>query len=193
MKDINPALQETTRSHVLNYLQLVWFRRRLVLTVTVIMAILGVAWLSQAPPQYVSSSSLRIGMPTSDGEAREQTSSVDAFDEIAGEVEVLTSRKLATVIVTQLQLQLYPEFNPEEDMSLSPLSIWRRAANWVRGLGRPASPGAAGISGSPVMSRVIDNFLQRLKESMPSHLFYPPMGTTVEKNTFPQTQIQTHI
>ena len=60
MKDINPALQETTRSHVLNYLQLVWFRRRLVLTVTVIMAILGVAWLSQAPPQYVSSSSLRI-------------------------------------------------------------------------------------------------------------------------------------
>ena len=78
MKDINPALQETTRSHVLNYLQLVWFRRRLVLTVTVIMAILGVAWLSQAPPQYVSSSSLRIGMPISDGEAREQTSSVDA-------------------------------------------------------------------------------------------------------------------
>jgi len=163
MKDINPALQETTRSHVLNYLQLVWFRRRLVLTVTVIMAILGVAWLSQAPPQYVSSSSLRIGMPISDGEAGEQTYSIDAFDEIAGEVEVLTSRKLATIIVTQLQLQLYPELNPEEDMSLSPLSVWRRAANWVRGLGRPASSGAAGISGSPVMSRVIDNFLQRLK------------------------------
>jgi succinoglycan biosynthesis transport protein ExoP len=161
MHDAMPGLQQGARSRFLNYLQLIWFRRKFVLAVTLAVTVLGVAWLSLQPPVYRSTSSLSIGLPESlDLVSSDSGQPVAPIDEISSEVELLRSRKLATTMVRQLQLQLYPELNPTEGFDAGfPATVVRRLQ---QGFSDPVPGPESGMEGDSVLPAVVERVLDRL-------------------------------
>ena len=65
MDNSYPGMKEDPRSILLDYLQLLWFRRRPIILITVLIGMFGMAWFSQQLPVYISSSSLMINVPAS--------------------------------------------------------------------------------------------------------------------------------
>ncbi len=102
--------------------QILWFRRRLLLIMTLFVIAVGLVVLHQKPLRYTSYSSILIGTPKS------QIVDIDSIVAgisggnqfaIIGEIQVLQSRGLAKKVVEKLDLAFLPEFNP----SLRPRSL----------------------------------------------------------------------
>jgi succinoglycan biosynthesis transport protein ExoP len=98
---------------LLDYLQLLWFRRRLILVITILVSVIGYIQVNQLRNIYSASSSILIGI---------QQASVSDFNsymaryynnmEPTEEVEILKSRGLAEKVISNLQLLNQAEFNP---------------------------------------------------------------------------------
>ena len=99
---------------LLDYLQLLWFRRRLIIAVSLFVAIIGFIHVNQLIPIYTATSTLVVGATETQVVDIEQVLMSRQFygDEVVAEVEILSSRSLANKVIEKLQLLNYDEFNP---------------------------------------------------------------------------------
>ena len=99
---------------LLDYLQLLWFRRRLIIAVSLFVAIIGLIHVNQLIPIYTATSTLVVGATETQVVDIEQVLMSRQFygDEVIAEVEILSSRSLANKVILKLQLLNYDEFNP---------------------------------------------------------------------------------
>jgi len=98
---------------LLDYIQLLWFRRRLVIAVTLFVAILGFIYVNQLKLVYTATSTLMIGATQTQVVDIEQVLKREFYgNEAVAEVEVLRSRGLANAVIERLNLLSYEEFNP---------------------------------------------------------------------------------
>ncbi len=101
---------------LLDYLQLLWFRRRLIIAITLFVAVIGFININQLKSIYTASSTLLINIPEAQVVDIEQVLSRNRSygynNQATGEVEVLRSRGLAAKVIGKLQLLNYEEFNP---------------------------------------------------------------------------------
>jgi succinoglycan biosynthesis transport protein ExoP len=98
---------------LLDYLQLLWFRRNLIVAVSLFVAVLGFIYVNQLIPVYTATSTLMIGANETQVVDIEQVLSREFYgNEAVAEVEVLRSRSLANQVIEKLNLLDYEEFNP---------------------------------------------------------------------------------
>ncbi|MEE8496530.1 MAG: polysaccharide biosynthesis tyrosine autokinase [Xanthomonadales bacterium] len=98
---------------LLDYLQLLWSRRRLIIAVTLFVAVIGFIYVNQLKPIYTATSTLMIGGKETQVVDIEQVLSREFYgNNPVAEVEVLRSRSLASKVIEKLQLLKYDEFNP---------------------------------------------------------------------------------
>ena len=96
-----------------DYLQLLWFRRHLIVAVSIFVAVLGFIYVNQLKPIYTATSTLMIGATQTQVVDIEQVLSREFYgNEAVAEVEVLRSRSLANKVIDGLNLLKYEEFNP---------------------------------------------------------------------------------
>ncbi len=98
---------------LLDYLQLLWFRRRLILVITLLVSVIGYIQINQLRNIYSASSSILIGIqqaPVSDFNSYmyQYFNNLDSMEE----VEILKSRGLAEKVINKLNLLNLAEFNP---------------------------------------------------------------------------------
>lgn len=120
---------------LLDYLQLLWFRRRLIIIITLLVGI--VAWLhvNQLQSIYTANSSLMIGIQDpSPADINSMLYQRFFSMEPVEQVEILKSRGLAEKVIVKLGLLNRPEFNPslrgDEDGGFNVLH-WINPLNWV--------------------------------------------------------------
>ena len=76
-----------------DYLQLLWFRRHLIIAVSLFVAVLGFIYVNQLRPVYTATSTLMIGATQTQVVDIEQVLSRDSYGyQATAEVEVLRSR-----------------------------------------------------------------------------------------------------
>jgi len=95
---------------LLDYLQLLWFRRKLILVITVFVGIIGYIQANEIKNQYSATSTLMIGLPEAQVVDIKQV--LSPFNDAESEIEVLRSRVLAAKVIKRLNLLSNPEFNP---------------------------------------------------------------------------------
>jgi succinoglycan biosynthesis transport protein ExoP len=96
-----------------DYLQLLWFRRRLIIAVTLFVAIIGFIHVNQLRPVYTATATLMIGATDTNVVDIEEVLSREFYgNEAVAEMEVLRSRSLANRVIERLKLTQYAEFNP---------------------------------------------------------------------------------
>jgi succinoglycan biosynthesis transport protein ExoP len=106
---------------VLEYLQLLWFRRWILIAFTVLSGILGWLWVNQQTPLYTASSAVLIGSPIAGVNTPEMMMlAYMSQSRVADELEVLKSRSLARTVVDNYELLTYPEFNPSLQVAEEP-------------------------------------------------------------------------
>jgi len=114
MNVANLNIKKEAPSEFLNYLQLLWFRKRLVLIITLLVSLFGISWLGVQPPVYRSTAGLLIGFPTAGTLVADIDAAQAAPDRIANEIEILRSRELVFEVIKRFQLQVYNEFDPSQ-------------------------------------------------------------------------------
>lgn len=97
----------------MDYLQLLWFRRKLILAITIFVGVVGYVHVNELKNVYAASSTLMIGLKEEpvigiDAVLAGTTPGSDVDDEMA----ILQSRVLAEKVVRRLNLTGNPEFNP---------------------------------------------------------------------------------
>jgi uncharacterized protein involved in exopolysaccharide biosynthesis len=98
---------------LLDYLQLLWYRKKLIIAITVFVAVAGWIHVNQIRSIYSASATLMLGVPQANVVDIESVVNRDfGGDQVLTEMEVLRSRGLATKIVERMGLQNYEEFNP---------------------------------------------------------------------------------
>jgi capsular exopolysaccharide synthesis family protein len=98
---------------LLDYLQLLWFRKRLIIAVTMLAAIIGFVHVNELKSIYTASSSLMVGVPEARVLEIEQVLTRDFYGNDAdAEIEILKSRSLAEKVINNLNLLGHEEFNP---------------------------------------------------------------------------------
>jgi succinoglycan biosynthesis transport protein ExoP len=98
---------------LLEYLQLLWYRKKLIIAITVFVAVVGWVHVNQIRSIYTASSTLMLGVTQARAVDIESVLQRDYWgDQVLAEMEVLRSRGLARKVVERLKLQNYPEFNP---------------------------------------------------------------------------------
>jgi capsular exopolysaccharide synthesis family protein len=96
-----------------DYLQLLWFRRKLIVAITLFVSIVGYVQVNEIKDVYAATATMIIGLPESQVVDIEQVLSRSTWgNNVAGEVEVLSSRSLAAKVIQRLGLLNDPEFNP---------------------------------------------------------------------------------
>jgi len=97
---------------LLDYLQLLWFRRKLIVAITLFVFILGYIQVNEIKNIFTATSVVMVGLPQVQVVDIESVFSSNAADDVEGEIEVLRSRGLAAKVVERLNLTTHPEFNP---------------------------------------------------------------------------------
>ncbi|MEE4292339.1 MAG: Wzz/FepE/Etk N-terminal domain-containing protein, partial [Xanthomonadales bacterium] len=105
--------QEEEPFPILDYLQLLWFRRRLIIVITILVAAVGYIQVNQLRNVYTATSSILIGVQQGsvtdfNSYMRSYFSRMDSSEEI----EILRSRSLAERVINDLNLLSHAEFNP---------------------------------------------------------------------------------
>jgi succinoglycan biosynthesis transport protein ExoP len=99
---------------LLDYLQLLWFRRKLIIAITLFVAAVGYVKISEIKNVYSASATVLMAVP--------QVNVVDiqqvlgrtggTFADVSADVEVMRSRTLAAKVIERLNLLNDAEFNP---------------------------------------------------------------------------------
>lgn len=98
---------------LLEYLQLLWYRKKLIIAITIFVAAAGWIHVNQLRSVYTASSTLMLGIEKAQAVDIESIFKRNYYgDEIFAEMEVMKSRGLARKIVERLHLTNYEEFNP---------------------------------------------------------------------------------
>jgi capsular exopolysaccharide synthesis family protein len=98
---------------LLDYLQLLWFRRRLIIAVTLFAAVIGFVHVNELKSVYSATSKLMVGMPEARVVDIEQVLTRDFYGNDAdAEIELLRSRVMAEKVIENLNLLNHEEFNP---------------------------------------------------------------------------------
>ena len=110
-----PVWEEDSREKlpILDYLQLLWFRRKLIAAITIFVGVIAYIHISELKHVYSAQSSMLIGIPQQQVVDIESVlSRSNSFGDVNSEIEVLKSRVLAARVVERLDLVNDPEFNP---------------------------------------------------------------------------------
>lgn len=113
--DVAPWQAEDTEQNLplLDYLQLLWFRRKLIFAITVFVAVVSYIQVNEIKNVYSAQSSMLIGIPESRVvDFEEVLRRSNSYGDVASEIEVVRSRVLAAKVVQRLGLLNDPEFNP---------------------------------------------------------------------------------
>lgn len=98
---------------LVEYLQLLWFRRKLILAITIFVCIVGYIQINEIKSVYTATSTLMVGLPeTRVVDIESVVGRTTGWDDWEGEKEVLRSRGLAAKVIDRLGLTRDPEFNP---------------------------------------------------------------------------------
>ena len=99
---------------VLEYLQLLWFRRRLILAITAIVGVIVLIQVNELRPLYRATSTMVIGELDAGGMMDPQQVMLMRYlgRDKTTELQVLRSRRLAEQVIDNLNLLTYEEFNP---------------------------------------------------------------------------------
>lgn len=98
---------------LLDYLQLLWFRRKLIIAITIFIGVIGYIQVNEIKNVYSATSTMVIGLPESQVvNIQEVLSRGNSLGDVASEIEVLRSRVLAARVIERLGLLNDPEFNP---------------------------------------------------------------------------------
>jgi capsular exopolysaccharide synthesis family protein len=120
---------------LLDYLQLLLYRKKLIIAITVFVAVVGWVHVNQIRSVYTASSTLMLGVRQAAVVDIESVFSKNYYgDEILAEMEVLKSRGLARKVVERLNLQNYAEFNPalrEPEESLFDFLKYLNPRTWI--------------------------------------------------------------
>lgn len=92
-----------------------WMRRRLLISVTLLISIIAVFFIFQLVPRFTATTQLLIGINSAKVVDIEDVISgnLSGDSAILAEMEVLKSRELALRVIDKLNLEQYAEFNPE--------------------------------------------------------------------------------
>jgi capsular exopolysaccharide synthesis family protein len=123
MNDLNPTSpgipnleSEDTGQQLplLDYLQLLWFRKKIIIAITIFAAVVGYIQVSEIKHVYSATSTVLMAIPESNVVDIESVLSrgPNNFSEVSADVEVMKSRNLAAKVIDRLGLLSYPEFNP---------------------------------------------------------------------------------
>lgn len=118
---------------ILEYLQLLWFRRWIIIAFTILAGILGWLWVNQQTPLYRANSTLLIGTPIT-GVTTPEMMMLAYYSQsrVVDELEVMKSRSLARTVVEKYDLLTYPEFNPSIQTKKEPgLLDGIRPSEWI--------------------------------------------------------------
>ena len=134
----NPAweIEESGQQFpLLDYLQLLWFRRKLIIAITLFVAVVGYIQVNEIKNIYTASSTMIVGLPEDQVVDIESVlgRNANAID-VIGEIEVLQSRSLAAKVIERLNLVNHPEFNPglrEPEESLFDFLQYLDPRKWV--------------------------------------------------------------
>ena len=125
---------------LLDYLQLLWFRRRLIIVITILVAAIGYIQVNQMRNIYTATSSVLIGLQQ--GQVTDFNSYMNSyFNRLDSneEVQILQSRSLAERVITNLHLLNHAEFNPalaEPEEHFFDFTRYLNPMNWLPGLVR---------------------------------------------------------
>jgi capsular exopolysaccharide synthesis family protein len=98
---------------IIEYLQLLWYRKKLIIAITMFAAVVGWIQVNQIRSIYTATSTLIVGSQQTNVVDIETVLSRDVWgDALRGEIEILRSRRLAGKVVERLGLVNYEEFNP---------------------------------------------------------------------------------
>ncbi|MEI7996978.1 MAG: polysaccharide biosynthesis tyrosine autokinase, partial [Methylococcaceae bacterium] len=91
-----------------------WIRKRLLISVTLLLSLLAVLIIYQLVPRYTATTQLLIGINAAKVVDIEEVlkGSFTGDSAVIGEMEVLKSRELARKVIEHLNLDQYEEFNP---------------------------------------------------------------------------------
>ncbi|MGD2130223.1 MAG: GumC family protein, partial [Lysobacterales bacterium] len=130
----NPGTQEAEESlPLLEYAQLLWYRKWTIIAITVLAGIAGWIWVNQQTPLYRAQSTMMIGSSAIAGASSDimwaaYLNRMKAPDEM----QVIRSRSMAERVVKKLDLTTYPEFNPSLRGPEEPgLFDWFRPSEWI--------------------------------------------------------------
>ena len=110
-RPVEPPTQEEAFP-LLDYLQLLWFRRRVIILITLLVGVLGWLHVNQLQSIYTARSTLLIGVTERPVDLNQVLYQRYFGLEAPEEVEVLRSRGLAEKVITRLGLLNRAEFNP---------------------------------------------------------------------------------
>jgi len=120
---------------LLEYLQLLWYRKKLIIAITLFVAVAGWIHVNQIRSIYTATSTLMLGVTKAQAVDIESVLKRDYWgDEVLAEIEVLKSRGLANKVVRRLNLQNFPEFNPslrEPEESLFDFLQYLDPRRWI--------------------------------------------------------------
>lgn len=149
----------------MDYLQLLWFRRKLILAITIFVAVVGYVHVNELKNVYSASSTLMIGLREDQVVPIESVlAGTRSGGEVDDEMEVLQSRVLAEKVVRRLNLTKYPEFNPslrEPEESLFDFLQYLHPRHWLperwkkaikEAMGRETEQADAAAPGAPSSS-----------------------------------------
>lgn len=97
-----------------DYLQLLWFRRKVIIAITVFVSVIGYVQVNEIKNIYSATSTLMVGLPESRVVDIQAVLQRDRwYAKAEDEIEVLRSDVLGAKVVKRLNLTSHPEFNPQ--------------------------------------------------------------------------------
>ncbi len=110
----NPAFEpeEGLQSFpLMDYLQLLWFRKKLIMIITILVGVYGYIHVNEITDIYSATSSLMIGLPETRVMDFDNVMEGSRYADTLTELEILRSDVLAEKVVKRLNLVNHPEFN----------------------------------------------------------------------------------
>lgn len=170
---------------LLDYLQLLWFRRRLIILITLLVAIFGYIHVSQLQSIYTARSTLLIGVTEQKPADLNQVLYQRYFGlEAAEEVEVLRSRGLAEKVINRMGLMNRPEFNPSLRQREAGMFDWLsnlNPMNWIPASFTDSIRGAS--TGELVVQGPTEEELERRKMVTAVNIFLSKLGVSAVEFT----------
>lgn len=104
---------DNTELSLSNIINTLWLRKRLLISVTLLISFLAVLAIYQLIPRYTATTQLLIGINSAKVVDIQEvmTGSLNGDSAVIGEMEVIKSRELARKIINNLHLDQYEEFN----------------------------------------------------------------------------------
>ena len=108
-----PLQQQEEPLPILEYAQLLWYRKWTIIAITLLAGVAGWVWVNQQTPIYQAESTMMIGGSSMSGTSPD-TMWMAYYNRLKApdEIQVLKSRSMAEQVVERLDLLSYPEFNP---------------------------------------------------------------------------------